>query len=217
MLKRIKNFLRKRFTKSYWASASSNKWHAARQTDAYSDFNNFANAICAKLENVEITTLIEVGTGAGTLISILSKKLNRCKKFIGLDINKEQINNNNKFYKDNQKLEFIYEDIAEYVHKNDLNNCAIVAQNTFDYFKKQDLESLFLGIYETSSNITFLISASACSSGIADSIERKEADFKVYYHNYAALLQAAGYTVLDTSTYGNNTDTIVIVGYRRDT
>ena len=99
MINKIKQVIKKKFTKKYWQSSISSNWHNNRRNEAYNDFETFAQVTYDKIKGLNFNTVIEIGTGAGTLITLLSKKLNTYNKFIGIDINKKQIIVNKKNYK----------------------------------------------------------------------------------------------------------------------
>ncbi len=214
MIKKIKKIILKNFTKSYWKSNISNSWHAKRKDESFDDFYDFAQAISNKIEDLNFDTVIEIGTGAGTLISLLSKKLNTYNKFIGIDINKQQIDENKKNYQNLNNVEFIYMDIAKYINDTNLNNIAIVSQNTLDYFEKNELKKLFSLIHNKIKNVVIVVSSLKSNIELADSIDRKEADFKVYSHNYYALLKEAGYELMSIDSMSGREEVVVIAGYK---
>jgi cyclopropane fatty-acyl-phospholipid synthase-like methyltransferase len=210
LLKKIKKIIKNKFTKNYWKSDISSAWHNRRKIEAYDDFNFFAQAICEKIEDLNFDTVIEVGTGAGTLITLLSEKLDKYNKFIGVDINKNQIIENRKNYKDLYNVEFVYMEVEKYIKSNNLNNAVIVSQNTFDYFKKNELEKLFSLIYSNIKHVAILVSTVKEYRNIQDSIENVESDFKVYKHNYYSLLQSTGYEFISADVYSNDYNMIVV-------
>ena len=216
MIKNIKKRILKRFTKNYWEIHMSGNWHKKRQKEAYDDFETFAQAVYDKTEDLSFDIAIEVGTGGGLLITNISKKLNSNSKYIGIDINKQQIADNIDRYKDLSNVEFVYIGIDEYINNNNLNNVVIVAQNTFDYFKKEELEKLFSLIYNRIDNIAIAISTEKANEDIDDSIDRKQADFKVYNHNYSSLLKTAGYELMSVDSYGKIENNVIVVGKKWD-
>lgn len=214
MLHKIKHLIKKKLTKLYWKSDISSKWHNARKDDSFHDFEAIASKIHEKAAPLKFEIVIEVGTGAGILITLLSKKLNSYKKFIGIDINKHQINRNTIFYKELNNVEFIYANIEKYVQNHTLDNVVLVAQNTFDYFPQEDLQKLFLLLHSKIENIAIIISSSIKNLNIENSINRDNSDFKLYDHNYAYLLKVAGYDPVDIDYYSDNNDSIIISGYK---
>lgn len=213
MINKIKNVVKKKFTKNYWKSDVSCIWHDKRKKESYREFDIFAEAVSDKMGNFTFDTVIEIGTAGGTLITLLSKKINTCNKFIGIDINKHQIAENKKNYKHLSNVEFIYMDIEKYIRGNNLNNVVIVAQNTLDYFKKNELLELFLLIYDKIENVLIVVNTSKENKNLQNSIEREGDGFKVYDHNYYSLLKSAGYE-MSSIDLASSEDAIAIAGYK---
>lgn len=216
MLEKIKKILAKKFTKHYWQSNRSNAWHNKRKNEAYSDFNIFADAACTKIKDLPYQTVLEIGTGAGTLITLMSQKLPHYTNFIGIDINKKQITENQTTYKDLTNIEFVFMDIEKYIEDTHLNNIVIISQNTLDYFPKKDLERLLSLIYNKIENVAIVISSLKSQLHLHNSIQDKEADFKVYFHNYFDLLTSSGYKTKSINTPSEEEDAIIIIGHKHN-
>ncbi len=213
MIKIIKKVVKKQFTKNYWQSSSSSKWHNKRQQEAYADFNAFALGVSNHVKALNYKTVIEIGTGAGTLISLISKKLDNYNKFIGIDINKQQINENKKNYQDSN-IEFICMDIDKYIKQNNLDEVVIVAQNTFDYFDQASLTALLKNIHTDIDNVVVSISGLVQNKQLENSVDRQEADLKVYHHNYHKILSSVGFKNIKSDSYGDNENSIVITAQK---
>lgn len=216
MLRKIKKLITKRFTKYYWQSTRSSLWHKKRKNEAFNDFNAFADAACVKIKDLPYETVIEVGTGAGTLITLMSQKLPHYSNFIGIDINKKQITENQIMYKDLTNVEFIFMDIKKYIEQTHLNNVVIVSQNTLDYFPKNDLEELLSLIKNKIKNVSIVVSSLQNTLQLKDSIDEKEGDLRVYRHNYHSLLESSGYQSISSDLFGEKEDTIIITGHKHD-
>lgn len=214
MYKRIKKYLLKRFTKQYWQSNRSNAWHSKRKNEAHNDFTAFSDAVCTKIENLPYQTVIEIGTGAGTLITLMSQKLPNYANFIGIDINKKQIVENQITYKNLTNVEFVFMDIEKYIENTNLNNAVIVSQNTLDYFPKNDLKKLLSLIHTKIENVAILVSSVKNTLQLHDSVETTEPGFKVYHHNYPSLLEATGYKSISIDSFGEKGDLIMVTGHK---
>jgi len=215
MIRKVKKILLKRFSKNYWQSDISRKWHKKRLLESYDDFNLFSDIVCKYLKNLDYDTVVEIGTAGGALINLIAQKLPNYNKFIGMDINKNQIAENNKIYKDVKNLEFIYVDILDYIKSNKVNDVAIVAQNTLGYFSKHDLEKLFLLISNNIKNFIIIANTSNYDITLNDTIDREEADLKVYRHNYLTLFKSIGLEV-DIKPYCDDKNNIIIFGYKKE-
>ena len=83
IIRKLKNFWLKNFTKDYWKSSRGANWHKVRQLEFDSDFEAFSSAICSQVENMgNFETTIEIGTGTGALITKVRSRLSNCNNFI---------------------------------------------------------------------------------------------------------------------------------------
>jgi hypothetical protein len=105
-------------------------------------------------------------------------------------------------------------DIEKYIENTHLENIVIVSQNTLDYFPKNELEKLLSLIYTKIENVAILVSTLKDTLCLHDSIDEKEASFKVYSHNYHALLESAGYQSISIDSFGGKEHTIIIAGHK---
>ncbi len=196
----------KRFTRFYWSSFIGRKWHKMQDEN---QFKLFATRISENIKNDNFDMVIEIGCGAGDLISNL-KKIKNVKRFIGIDINKKQINANVKKYENVKNVDFVYADIEDYLIAEKIGgNIYFVTQNTLDYFKKERVKYLFELIHEKFKQVTIAVSTQKRLAGIEDSFIRKEHSHTVYHHNYLLLLQEAGYQTKSVD-FDKDLETIVI-------
>ena len=181
----------KHFTRFYWSSFIGRKWHKMQDDKNY--FKLFATCISENIKNDNFDVVIEIGCGAGDLITNL-RKITNVKKFIGIDINKNQINANVKKFNNVYSVDFVYADIEDYLIVEKIGgNILFVSQNTLDYFKKERVKYIFELIHEKFKQVTIAVSTQKRLAGIEDSFLRKEHSHTVYNHNYLLLLQEAGY------------------------
>lgn len=211
MIEKLKKMLKKQFTKQYWQSEHSSNWHEKRKNEAYNDFQSFADSVSEQFNGISFDKVIELGTGAGTLIYLLSQQRINSQSFIGLDINKKQINENILKYKEVKSLEFLYTDIESYMQTIKEKNVMIIAQNTLDYFSQNQLENLLLDIYTNIANIVLVTNGSNFNGEITESTVKQNADLKVYQHNYLYIFEKIGFKVLQKNI---NSDNTMIIGYK---
>lgn len=209
MFKTTKNIIKKNFTKMFWKSRLSHKWHQRRKDNFTDDFENLAETISKKVNHMEFTTVIEIGTGTGTLITLLSERLLGCKKFLGIDINRYQINKNKK-NNTNDNVEYKCIEALEFFQKNRLDKCLIIAQNTFGYFNKTELEKIFKYLYENMDNVVIITNSTKNNIELKDSVVRNEADLRVYNHNYSKIFQKVGFLKIDIDFLDKNENSLII-------
>lgn len=184
--------MHKKFTRFFWANSWGARWHNERDEN---DFELFAECVSSNIKNDNFSEIIEIGCGAGNFINILSQKIENCKKFIGIDINKKQIKKNIDKYH-GVKVDFVYADIEDYISKVKLgDNILFASQNTLDYFTQDRLELIFELIYKTFDQVEIAVSTHKKHANLENSVLNEAHNFTVYHHNYLLLFKNANYNV----------------------
>jgi len=209
--KKIRRFIKKRFAKNYWQSSKASEWHEKRILEKSEDLSIFADIVCNQIKDLDLDVVIEVGTGAGGLINNISENLHNCNRFVGIDINKKQIDKNIKKYNSVYNVDFIHGDIGKYIQKFKLGNTVIIAQNTFPYFHKDELEELFLYISRHSKNFIIIVNGPIQNLYIKDSLEQYESDMKMYKHNFSSMFKSIGCKIT-IEAYPKSLASVVIIG-----
>ncbi len=185
--------MHKKFTKFFWANSWGAKWHNERDEN---DFELFAECVSGNIKHDNFSEIIEIGCGAGNFINILSKKIENCKKFIGIDINKKQIKKNIEKYQGRKYVDFVYADIEDYICKAKLgDNILFTSQNTLDYFTQDRLEFIFELIYKTFDQVEIAVSTHKKHANLKSSALNEAHNFTNYHHNYLLLFKNAHYNV----------------------
>ena len=199
--------MHKKFTRLFWANSWGAKWHNERDEN---DFELFAECVSRNIKHDNFSEIIEIGCGAGNFINILSKKIENCKKFIGIDINKKQIKKNIEKYQGGKYVDFVYADIEDYICKAKLgDNILFASQNTLDYFTQDRLEFIFELIYKTFDQVEFAVSTRKKHANLKSSVLNEAHNFTVYHHNYLLLFKNAHYNVRSID-FGKDSETVVI-------
>ena len=122
-----------------------------KRKEIFNLIENYLNA------NENIKTICEIGTGDGRYLNFLSKKLEQIDKFIGIDLNKDIMDENNQIYKHNHKLRFIHGTVNKnYREIKNLssNSILFVSFRTLTWFTQSELEDLFRFISEKEENLS---------------------------------------------------------------
>lgn len=150
-----------------------------------------------KLEKLSYHTLVEIGTGDGTVLQHLSTIFPQINKFIGIDLSIDQVEANKKVFGTNNKLEFIAADGYDWIKKNRQNQMIIVSsRGVLEYFTKSKLQT-FLTELNDFDNIFFI----AIEPTAVDHDLLKNPDSEIYgsensfSHNYAQLFKNSGFTI----------------------
>jgi SAM-dependent methyltransferase len=199
--------IHKKFTRFFWANSWGAKWHNERDEN---DFELFAECVSGNIKHNNFSEIIEIGCGAGNFINILSKKIENCKKFIGIDINKKQIKKNIEEYQGRKYVEFVYADIEDYLCKAKLgDNILFTSQNTLDYFTQDRLELILELIYNTFDQVEIAVSTRKKHANLKSSVLNEAHNFSVYHHNYLLLFKNAHYNVRSID-FGKDSEAVVI-------
>ena len=199
--------MHKKFTKFFWANSWGAKWHNERDENA---FELFADCVSDNIKHDNFSEIIEIGCGAGNFINFSSKKIENCKKFIGIDINKKQIKKNIEKYQGVEYVEFEYANIEDYICKAKLgDNILFASQNTLDYFTQERLEFIFELIYKTFGQVEFAVSTLKKHKNLKSSVLNEKHNFTVYHHNYLLLFKNAHYNVRSID-FGKDSEAVVI-------
>ena len=147
--------------------------------------------------SLQFDTLVEIGTGNGSVLNYLSTKFPTINNFVGIDLSEKQIETNKATFSENSKLEFVAADAIEWF-KNQQKRDQIVLtfRGVFEYFTQHQLAK-FLAKINSLGNIVF-IAIEPVGEGhdfktMFDSqIYGVEGSFS---HNYIKQFQDAGFSV----------------------
>ena len=150
-----------------------------------------------KNETENYNTLIEIGTGDGTVLDYLSSIFIQIDKFIGLDLSADQINANKLTFKLNSKLEFVSADGVDWIKKHaESFTIVLTSRGVLEYFTEYRLQKflnrlkkkgkiIFIAIEPTAANHDFSINPNSQIYGHESS----------FSHNYAKLFKNAGFSI----------------------
>jgi 2-polyprenyl-3-methyl-5-hydroxy-6-metoxy-1,4-benzoquinol methylase len=150
-----------------------------------------------KKESGKFNTLIEIGTGDGTILEHLSTKFPQINKFVGIDLSNSQIEVNKKVFSKNNKLEFIASDGLDWIKKNGHDHMIIVtSRGVLEYFTRSKLQAffdqlnklgkiIFLAIEPTGVNHDFYKNPDSEIYGLENS----------FSHNYTQLFKNSGFVL----------------------
>lgn len=145
------------------------------------------------LVNCDDDLICEVGTGTGWLLEILSDSID-VKKFIGLDINQEQILENKRNCK-KHNIEFVCAEASAYIEKIYSDNLILVTTGTLMYFSTSEIYELLTKAKERFKNISVVISESTTQQFEVGTLSIKRGLIG-FHHNYLEIFRQLGYTVL---------------------
>ena len=196
------------------AKLHENYWK--NKGDAFFDENNrrlehinlpFSDFIFSLLEEElsnqkeNYSTLVEIGTGNGRVLEYLSTKLLDIDKFIGIDLSDKQTENNNDFYKKNNRLEFIASDAFDWVNKHaEGNTIFLTFMGVLEYFTEQKLQDFLKRVSSLGKVIFVAIEPNGHDHDfIKNPHSQVYGSERSFSHNYHLLFKNSGFDFWHTS------------------
>lgn len=144
----------------------------------------------------KFNTLVEIGTGNGSVLNYLSSEFPEINRFVGIDLSSDQTELNNKKYINNKKLEFVAADAFDWIKANGQTNTIFVTRDTLEYFLEPNLQELFNDIQRLGKIIFVAIEPNGSDHNFethpSSQLYGNEPSFS---HNYPKLIKNAGFTV----------------------
>ena len=166
----------------------------------------------------DFDTLVEIGTGNGSVLNYLASKFGHLKKLVGIDLSEVQTNLNNEKYKTEPRLDFVFSDGFDWVKKNGRSNTIFVTSGgVLEYFTETRLQS-FLNKVNSLGKIIFV----AIEPNGIDHDFRENPNSQSYghersfSHNYQKLFKASGFDIWHYSKkeYSYNAHLMCFIGAR---
>lgn len=192
--------------KKFWGGAAGKKWHDTTRESYRNTEKKFTNEfIKLKLpligqisellsEGSSYHTLCEIGTGNGVFLEYLSRQFPFIEKWVGIDLNMEQIRENNETYS-GSSLKFVHAEIMDWVNTQCEAGTIFVGRTTFEYFTQSELTELLKLIYEKVNPAAIALCEPVCARTVegSDSIPRDSGIS--FYHHYPFLLEQCNYRI----------------------
>lgn len=197
--------IRRTNKEKFWGSGPGKDWHNFIKL-LYTDREKFNKEFLShrthlishisKLLSISnnYSVICDIGTGNGMLLNYLSKKFTSVKKFVGIDLNKEQILENRITYKDIH-LEFVHAEITNWIHTNGEKGTIFVSCGTFLYFTQNELQELFKAIGQLSPSAVVL--NEPVNLDLKTEIVSRPRGGLAFSHNYPYLLKQCGYHIVN--------------------
>lgn len=197
--------LRKVNREKLWGGDSGKKWHDAKKK-IWNDKDEFekqylklGRPLTMQLADLldaspgSYRTVCDIGTGNGMFLNWLSGQLNGIRKFVGIDLNNEQVTENKETYK-NTGLEFFCSDITDWVKTRCESGTIFVTCGVFEYFTQQELIALFESIHSKASPVAIGI-IEPINLDLASEFVSKPRGNIAYSHNYPYIFKKCGYNI----------------------
>ncbi|MGO4918537.1 class I SAM-dependent methyltransferase [Maribacter spongiicola] len=202
-----------KFHKAYWENQGDNFFAAT--TDSFE--NNFLpecsfifELLKEKLsgENHDFNTIVEIGTGNGKVLNYLSEQLPQIDRFVGIDLNQNQIKQNKETYKKNIQLEFIASDAFDWVNTYANKNMIFVtSRGVLEYFTESRLQDFLQQVNRLGNTIFIAIEPNGVDHDLKINKHSEPYGYeRSFSHNYQLLFKNAGFNLWHHSKKDSNTE-----------
>lgn len=188
--------------RQFWATDQGTEYHVHARThvtDSYNEYFSYISDILHDLlaANPQITTLVEVGCGGGSLLNLLAQQFPQIQEFIGIDLSPAIIAENEQMF-DDPRLEWIVANGKTWVEQvGGANTIYLSYRGVYEYFTQSDLDEMFAKIADEKSPA---ISVSIEPTGLQH--DHTTMNDSILYgteytfsHNYPHLYQKNGFTI----------------------
>ncbi|WP_282049075.1 class I SAM-dependent methyltransferase [Maribacter aquivivus] len=201
------------FHKAYWENQGDNFFAATK--DSFE--NNFLpecsfifELLKEKLstENEGFNTIVEIGTGNGRVLNYLSEQLPQIKRFVGIDLNQNQINQNRETYKKNTQLEFVASDAFDWVNTYANKNMIFVtSRGVLEYFTESRLQDFLQQVNRLGNTIFIAIEPNGVDHDLKINKHSEPYGYeRSFSHNYELLFKNAGFSLWHHSKKDSSTE-----------
>ena len=187
----------------FWGGAAGAAWHEKQRQqhggDAPSDeFLRYRRPFVEQLKALlaadgRFATLCEIGTGNGLFLQYLSRELPQVQRFVGIDLNREQVARNREVFA-GSALEFVGGEVDEWLASGIAGPTIFVAAGTLECFTQAELLDLLTKIQalRVPAAMALCEPVNIDLHSVTASAPRGNT---MYSHNYPHLLRSAGYTL----------------------
>ena len=126
-------------------------------------------------------------------LDYLSNQFTNIRRFVGIDLNREQILENRETYKDTS-LEFVHGEITEWINTQCEKGTIFLACGTFEYFTSNELRELLQLIHAKVSPAAIAISE-PIELDLTSEVITKPRGNTSFSHNYPLLFKHCKYHV----------------------
>ncbi|WP_178984934.1 class I SAM-dependent methyltransferase [Winogradskyella helgolandensis] len=146
-------------------------------------------------------SLVEIGTGNGSVLNYLSTEFPKIEKFVGIDLSPDQTKINNEKYNGNSRLEFVAADGLDWIRENGSSHTIFVTSGgVLEYFTQPRLQEFFKEVNSLGKIIFIAIEP----KGVTHNFEKNPnselyGHERSFSHNYPKLFKEAGFNVWHNS------------------
>ncbi len=147
------------------------------------------------------TTLVEVGTGNGSVLNYLCSEFPEMDRFIGIDLSPVQIELNKKKFIENKKLEFVASDGFDWIKTHGQSHTIfITSRGVLEYFTEKRLQDFFYEINSLGKTMFVAIEPHGVTHDFTTNPHSEVYGHeRSFSHNYPELFKNAGFSLWHVS------------------
>lgn len=190
------------YHKNFWSGKNAKSFHdntTERFNAVFLKYNIDVIEVLEKLLKKErsIDTLCEIGTGSGQVLLYLSNRLPGIKRFVGIDLCKEKVEELNKVNQD-ARIEFICQNALSWIKEQGTKNTIFLTNmGVLEYFTQNEVEDL-VGHIAAQLHPSFFVAIEPVAVEHDLKREHKSQCFGGEYsfsHNYPYLFETSGFSI----------------------
>lgn len=191
--------------KYFWGAKAGSNWHEMKRkllSDPIKYKQEFLperQPLVQKLKyilkrNPSYEALYEIGTGNGMFLDYLCQNLSALgvKKFVGIDINREQIRRNKNLFKNDSHLKFTAGEAGQKITEERNKNIIVISSGTLECFTRVELEALFSRLSHVNGKVLVGL-IEPVSINLERDFESVPRGNTFFSHNYPFLLSKFGF------------------------
>lgn len=190
------------YHRRFWERENGTEYHrrfrelALDAFDTHFDF--LVNEFNALLKaNPNITTLVEIGCGGGTVMNRLPDVIEGIDRFIGIDLSPDTIAENAELFP-NPQIEWVAGDAHAWITENGQSNWLFFSfRGVLEYFTQEDLASLFADVADRMQPSIFAsVEPLALDFDFSQPNSRHYGTEYTFSHNYPYLFKNNGFDIV---------------------
>jgi len=196
--------IKRRFREEFWGGVPGKKWHGFAkdkfsEPGAYSrEFLGYRQPLVRLISTLlastdQFHTICEIGTGNGIFLRYLSERFPKIRRFVGVDLNGDQIRENQETDKE-QKLEFDHAEITEWIRKQPDDGTIFVGNETFEWFTPGEFEELLQCVRDKVKPAAIAIFECVDSGTLGKGVSRPRGTL-AFSHDYPHMLTRSRYHI----------------------
>lgn len=140
-------------------------------------------------------TMVEIGTGSGSVLNYLCSRFDTIEQFIGIDLSQEQIQLNKEKFGDNKKIRFVASDGFDWIREHAQGNTIfLTSRGVLEYFTEHRLQAFLQAVNRLGKTMFIAIEPNGTDHDLETNPKSQPYGYeRSFSHNYAQLFKNANF------------------------